>query len=101
MATHLQVGAPIIAVSPDLTYHEVIDAVFSPDSSLLATAGADGLVRLWDVALHRQVGAPITTVAAGQGPSSVGVGAVAFSPDGSVLATAEADGTARLWDVDA
>ncbi|MFD9518620.1 trypsin-like peptidase domain-containing protein [Streptomyces sp. NPDC059979] len=63
---------------------------FNPTGTLLAAAGADGTVRLWDVA----TGAPRTL--AGHTDT---VHAVAFSPDGNTLATAGADHTARLWDM--
>ena len=74
-----------------LTGHEagVRSVSFSPDGTLLATAGIDNTVRLWDVA-NRQQAATLQH----QG----WVTSVSFSPDGTLLATAGTDRT-RLWDV--
>jgi WD40 repeat protein len=75
-------------------HHGVVDGVsFSPDGRMLASAGDDRTIRLWDSRTHRQVGAPLT------GPEGP-IREVAFSPDGHALASAGDDGTIRLWNAD-
>ena len=60
----------------------------SPDSTKLATAGGDWIVRLWDVG----TGKYINSLTGHPGA----VNAVTFSPDGKILASAGS--TLRLWD---
>ena len=63
---------------------------FSPAARLLASAGDDGTLRLWDPADGRQ----LFEMRAHTGR----VASVAFSADGSLLASAGSDATVRLWD---
>jgi hypothetical protein len=64
---------------------------FSPDGTLLASAGLDRMIRLGRVA----DGTTVRTISWPAGP----VHSVAFSPDGATLASAGAGGRAlRLWD---
>jgi WD40 repeat protein len=63
---------------------------FNHDGSILATAGEDGTVRLWNIAKRE----PLSTLT---GHSRAVIGA-AFSPIGSILASGSYDGTVRLWD---
>ena len=62
---------------------------FSPGGRLLASAGSDNTVRLWEA----DSGAAVRALT---GHRDL-VRSVAFNPDGRLLATASQDGTAQLW----
>ncbi len=64
---------------------------FSPDGKLLAAAGDNGTVSLWDTASNSLV-----TILHSQQAGRMY--AVAFSPNGSILAAAGEDKTIALWD---
>jgi WD40 repeat protein/energy-coupling factor transporter ATP-binding protein EcfA2 len=98
--THRQLGKPLSApistagggLVPLIWRARTLGGVvFSRDGRTLASAGADGMVRLWDVRARRQLGKPL------EGHTSTVTG-VAFSPDGRTLASAGEDGVVRLWD---
>jgi hypothetical protein len=65
---------------------------FSPKADLLASAGEDGTVQLWNLDASPR-GAPL------QGHRG-SVHSVAFSPKGDLLATAGVGGTVLLWNLD-
>jgi len=74
------------------------ETALSPVADILAVAGADGAIRLWDLRsrnrahvlrtdLHRRTGHDAAALCLG------------FSPDGSLLASAHVDGVVHLWDM--
>jgi WD40 repeat protein len=68
----------------------IFDLALAPDNQILATAGVDQTVRLWD--LHRR-----QEIRRYRGNTHE-VWAVAFSPDGRQLVSGGRDGTVRYWD---
>ncbi len=73
---------------------DVWDVAFSPDSTKLATACADGFARIYQV----PEGKLLTTTATRE----INIWRVKFSPDGELLATASGDATStsvKVWNV--
>ncbi|BCL37795.1 AAA-like domain-containing protein [Nostoc sp. MS1] len=67
----------------------VMQARFSPDGKLIATASYDNTVKLWN-----SDGKEILTI-----PHTSQLIDVSFSPDGQIIATASRDGVTRLWNL--
>jgi WD40 repeat protein len=78
-------------VAHDLRGHSatVYDAAISPCGNRLATASADGTVKIWDL----PTGQELLTL-----PCPGAVGRIAFSPDGLRLAARTLEGDVLLWD---
>src|SRR5262249_39790185 len=74
------------------TFHGVTCMAFSPDGRVLATAGAEPFVTVWEGAAGRQSNNKLL------GPRGI-LRSLAYSPDGRTLASASHDGTVILWDV--
>src|SRR5262249_52866441 len=62
---------------------------FSPDGRLLASAGNDLAIRIWDVAARTLAGPPSIQ-------HEGWINSLAFSSDGLLLASGSQDGTARI-----
>jgi WD40 repeat protein/tRNA A-37 threonylcarbamoyl transferase component Bud32 len=78
-------GRPPLAIA---AHDEINDVAFSPDSTVVATAGQDGRLRVWRVA----DGSPVCEMPASAAP----LFAVAFSPDGAWLAYGGGDRVLRI-----
>jgi len=72
----------------------VNDIAFSPAGDLLAAAGADGTLAIWNIAYGMPSGQP--TVFTGHTGE---IRRLVFSRNGTFIATAGADNTARIWRV--
>ena len=71
-------------------HSSIVRSTISPNNQLLASAGEDGIINLWNLQGKR--------LAWWQGDSKR-VWKVAFSPDNQLLASAGEDGSVRIWNL--
>ncbi len=69
--------------------HGIWTVAFSPDGTVLASGGAERLVRMWDI----ETGRLLRSLRG----HTQDIRAIVFTPDGQTLATASEDRTIRLW----
>jgi hypothetical protein len=86
-----QLGASKPAATLEAHTDNILSLALSRDAKLLATGGADYMVKIWDVAAQKEL-------AKLEGHTSH-VLALAFNPDGTQLATGGADKELKVWDV--
>ena len=77
---------------------ETKESALSPTADVLAVAGTDGAIRLWDLRSRARASVLRTDLHKRTGHDAAAL-ALAFSPDGSLLASAHVDGVVHLWDM--
>jgi WD40 repeat protein len=65
----------------------ILSACFSPDATLIASAGDNNSVKLWTTEFHTRPDSHSRTVTC-----------MCFSEDGSLIASGSSDGTVKIWD---
>ena len=78
-----------------LEHDDWVNAVAFGAGDELASAGDDGLLRLWSARTGEPLAEPLA--ADEESPFPAGIAGLAYSPDGSRVAAAYGDGTVVLW----
>ena len=83
-------GRQVGAISEPGSDRGLWSVQFSPDGTMLATAGDDGIVRVWDA----RTGRLLTSMTEPDGYSTYDA---EFNATGTELVSASSDGSARIW----
>jgi WD40 repeat protein len=86
----VDVGTGQVTIGHQLHRGDILAIALSPDGTILASAGMDRDIILWDVARSRELDRYVHPAP---------VYGIAFSPDGRTLASASEDRTVKLWNV--
>ena len=90
-------STPDLKLKATLTHEQPVnDALFSPDSKRVVTAGQDGAARVWDISGGNALAYLKDTV--DNDIHESGAYAAAFSPDGQYIVVAGEWNIARVWD---
>jgi eukaryotic-like serine/threonine-protein kinase len=86
-------GTDLAQPGPRLRGHEdfLYAVAYSPDGRTLATAGRDGLLKLWHLASDRELGTMLKL------PEDIQFARLAFSPDGTWLGASDNHGRLHLF----
>jgi WD40 repeat protein len=74
--------------------HDILAVAFSHSARMMATASADGMVKIWDSTVPVE-----PTLLWGHNPNAGTIHSVAFSNNDEFLVTGNGDTTATLWDI--
>ncbi len=83
----------IVGKGPDAAGHKgiITSVAIAPDGAIGASASTDGVVKIWDLAQGKEIGAFDGKAGA--------LAAISFAPDGKTLASGGDDKLIRLWRV--
>jgi WD40 repeat protein/class 3 adenylate cyclase/tRNA A-37 threonylcarbamoyl transferase component Bud32/energy-coupling factor transporter ATP-binding protein EcfA2 len=87
----IETGEPVFEKSRHVEWNANFALVFSPDGNLLATAGLDITVTVYDLLTGQ-----LTNTISGYKSAVMGLD---INQDGSLLATSHSDGTVKVWDL--